>query len=70
MFKIRERIRDYKLKREFNKYDRLAETWRRRSESAKEMASFYEIRADEVVKTTNRLRHADETSSFGFAGEL
>lgn len=69
MFNLKERIRNYKLKQEFNKYDRLAESWKRRSNSAKEMSEYYAIRADEIVKTSNRLRHAGETdSNFGFAG--
>lgn len=66
MFNLREKIEEMELRRDFNKFNRRAEALQRKIEAAEKKKAYYEVRADEVVKSTNRLRHSEE-KSYGFA---
>lgn len=66
MFNFREKIEEMQLRRDFNRFNRKAEALQRKIDAAEKQKTYYEVRADEVIKSTNRLRHSEE-KSYGFA---
>ena len=64
---LREKFEEIILKRDFNHFNSKAEALQRKIEAAEQRKKYYEIRADEIINSSRRLRHGDEERKFGFS---
>lgn len=64
---LRNKIEELMLRRDFYKFNSKAEALQRKIDAAEQKRKYYEVRADEVIKSANRLKHGGPDKKFGFS---